>query len=79
MANLLASPPGRIGRVVAGAVLALTGVLVTGMLGQATSSWTFVLVMLGAEIAVGGALNVCVLCPLFGLAFQGGELTQPLS
>ena len=36
----------------------------------------FVVLMLGAEIAVGGALNVCILCPLRGLPFEGRRLPR---
>lgn len=74
IARYLASPAGRWGRVAAGAILAVAGVVVTGALGQVTSVWTVLLVMLGAEIAVGGILNVCILCPLFGLPFQGSRI-----
>lgn len=74
VASYLASSRGRLGRVVSGSMLALTGVMITGLLGQVVSVWTVLVVMLGAEIAVGGILNVCILCPLAGLPFQGRRL-----
>ena len=68
IASTLARPSGRLGRLVVGAVIAAAGILLF-------SSWVAVaVIMLGAEIAVGGALNVCVLCPLFGLPFAGRKL-----
>jgi hypothetical protein len=64
----LASPAGRVGRVVVGLLVALAGMMLL-------SGWVaFAVVMLDAEIAVGGAINVCVLCPLFGLPFAGRKL-----
>jgi ABC-type uncharacterized transport system permease subunit len=64
----LASPAGRVGRVVVGLLVALAGMMLL-------SGWVaFAVVMLDAEIAVGGAINVCVLCPLFGLLFAGRKL-----
>ena len=74
IAGYLASPAGRWGRVAAGTILAGGGPRGTGGPGQATSVWTVLLVMLGAEVAVGGILNVCILCPLFGLPFQGRRI-----
>ena len=74
VATFLAGPEGRWGRILTGVALAIAGMLVAVALGHLVSIWTFLVVMLGAEIAVGGALNVCVLCPLFGLPFQGRRL-----
>ena len=64
VALFLASPIGRVSRVVVGIVLALLGAALFGRL------VAFLVIMLGAEIAVGGALGVCILCPLFGQPFE---------
>jgi hypothetical protein len=64
IALFLASRIGRVSRVVLGVVLALAGAaLFNGLV-------AFLVIMLGAEIAVGGALGVCILCPLFGQPFE---------
>lgn len=64
----LASPTWRIGRIVVGMLMAVAALfLLQGIA-------AFLVIMLGAEIAVGGALNVCVLCPLFGRPFAGRDL-----
>lgn len=75
VATYLASRNGRVGRILTGSLMAIIGVVVTGMSGHAASVWTLLVIMLGAEIGVGGALNVCVLCPLLGLPFQGRKLS----
>jgi len=68
LAHQIATPGGRAFRVVVGLALAVAGLLLS-------TGWiAVVVVVLGAEIAVGGALNVCILCPIFGLPFAGREL-----
>ena len=66
--KFLASPTGRAVRVVAGLAIIVFGVVAV----QETLGW--VLVVIGAVPLLAGALDYCVLAPLFGLPYVGKKL-----
>lgn len=67
--EFLASTTGRIVRAVAGLVLIALGIWVA----QSTT-WTWVLIIVGLVPLAAGVFDVCVFAPLFGLPFGGDRL-----
>jgi hypothetical protein len=65
--NFMASPAGRITRIVAGIVLIVLGLLLGGIGG-------IILAVVGLVPLLAGALDVCVFAPLFGRAFKGPDI-----
>ena len=70
--GFLASPIGRVVRIVVGLALILVGLLVI----EGPLSW--VLEMVGLVPLLAGVFDVCVFAPLFGLPFVGSRLRQAL-
>ena len=70
--RFLASTNGRIGRGVAGVILILVGILGLG----STAGW--IVAIIGLVPLLAGLFDVCVLAPLFGLAFKGPDLRDKL-
>ncbi len=69
-ARFMASPAGRLIRVVAGIVLIVVGLLVVkGTVG-------IVLAVVGLLPLVAGVANLCLFAPLFGGPFLGSKVTQ---
>lgn len=66
--DFLASPTGRIVRVVAGVVLIVLGLLVV----KGTAG--LILVVVGLVPLLAGVFDVCVFAPLFGASFFGKEI-----
>ena len=62
--QLMATPMGRIIRVVAGAVLIAIGIAMK-------STGGYVLAIIGALPLVAGILDVCIFAPLFKMPFAG--------
>lgn len=62
--QFMASPTGRIIRVVAGAILIATGIAMK-------STGGYVVAVIGALPLVAGLLDVCIFAPLFGMPFTG--------
>jgi hypothetical protein len=69
--RFMAGRSGRAMRVLAGAGLVVAGALLSG-------GW-YALVILGLVPLLAGALDVCVLAPLFGRPIQGGALRADLA
>jgi hypothetical protein len=70
--KFLASPTGRVVRVVAGLIIIVIGVVAV----NETLGW--VLVVIGAVPLVAGALDKCVLAPVVGLPLGGKKLREAL-
>ena len=70
--RFLASPTGRVVRVVAGLIIIVIGVVAV----NETLGW--VLVVIGAVPLVAGALDRCLLAPLFSLPLAGKKLREVL-
>ncbi len=70
--GFLASPVGRVVRIVVGLALILVGLFVI----EGPLSW--VLEMVGLVPLLAGVFDVCVFAPLFGLPFVGSRLRQAL-
>ncbi|HSF83303.1 MAG TPA: DUF2892 domain-containing protein [Anaerolineales bacterium] len=70
--GFLASPAGRVVRVIAGLALILVGLFVV----DGPLSW--VLEMIGLIPLLAGLFDFCVFAPLFGLPFVGPQLRQAL-
>jgi len=68
--RFIASPTGRIVRIVAGLVLILVGLLVL----QGVGGW--ILAIVGLVPLAAGLFDRCVFAPLFGLPFVGSALRQ---
>jgi hypothetical protein len=68
--RFMASPAGRITRIVAGLILILVGPLVV----QGTVGW--ILAVIGLVPLLAGLFDRCVFAPLFGLPFVGSGLRQ---
>lgn len=68
--KFMAGPIGRWARVIAGVAIAGVGIYL------AAGAWTYVLVAVGAVIFLAGAINVCLLAPLFGGPFSGRQALQ---
>ncbi len=66
--NFLASPAGRIVRIVAGAVLVALGLAVVGGTGG------IILAVVGLVPLVAGLTDYCVFAPLFGMPFSGKDI-----
>jgi hypothetical protein len=70
--GFLASPLGRVVRIVAGVALILVGLFVI----EGPLSWA--LEMVGLVPLLAGVFDFCVFAPLFGLPFVGSRLRQAL-
>jgi hypothetical protein len=70
--RFLASPTGRLVRVVAGLVLIVVGIAVVG----GVIGW--ILAIIGLVPLVAGVFDWCFFAPLFGLPFAGPNLRQTL-
>ena len=66
--GFMASPAGRILRIVAGLALILIGLLVL----KGVGGW--ILVIVGLVPLAAGLFDRCVFAPLFGLSFEGPRL-----
>lgn len=64
----LASPAGRVTRIVAG--IALIAWALLGLSGV----WTIVVAVIGAVPLLAGLFDFCVFAPLFGAPFRGMEI-----
>jgi hypothetical protein len=67
----MSNMPGRMLRVVAGIALALVGIYVASA-GIARD----ILVGLGVIVFLAGALNVCLIAPIFGSPFMGKDVRK---
>jgi hypothetical protein len=65
--KLMATPLGRLVRIVAGIVLIGIGI-------YAGTTWGVVLGVVGAVPLLAGIFNVCLFAPLFGAPFSGARL-----
>ena len=65
--KLMATPLGRLVRIVAGIVLIGIGI-------YAGNTWGVVLGVVGAVPLLAGIFNVCLFAPLFGAPFSGARL-----
>jgi hypothetical protein len=70
--GFIASPAGRVIRIIAGLALILIGLLVVGDL------WGWVLAIVGLVPLFAGLFDRCVFAPLFGLPFVGPRLREAL-
>ena len=70
--GFIASPAGRVTRIIAGLALILIGLLVVGGL------WGWILALVGLVPLLAGLFDRCVFAPLFGLPFVGPRLRQAL-
>jgi hypothetical protein len=70
-ARFMASPTGRVTRVVLGAALVFYG-----FRGLPGSGWGIALAALGALAVVGGAFNMCLVAGLFGAPFRGRDVLK---
>ena len=70
--GFIASPTGRVVRIVAGLALILVGLLALQRLG----GW--ILAIVGLVPLLAGLFDRCVFAPLFGLPFVGPRLRQAL-
>ncbi|MGD2040303.1 MAG: DUF2892 domain-containing protein [Anaerolineae bacterium] len=70
--GFIASPAGRIIRIVAGLALILVGLLAV----QGLGSW--ILVIVGLVPLAAGLFDRCLFAPLFGLPFVGPRLREAL-
>jgi hypothetical protein len=66
-ARFVSSPFGRALRIVLGVILIVAGL-------SRRDALSLVLTIIGLLPLVGGMLNVCVLCPLFGAPLSGAGL-----
>ncbi len=64
IAVFMASPTGRLARIVAGVVLIVLGFMVGGAVG-------WILAIIGLVPIAAGAGNVCLLAPILGAPFKG--------
>jgi hypothetical protein len=70
--RFMASPAGRVTRIIAGLALVLIGLLVLGGI------WGWILAIVGLVPLLAGLFDRCVFAPLFGLPFVGDPLRQAL-
>ena len=70
--TFMASPAGRVTRVVAGLALILIGLLVV------QGTWGWVLAIVGLVPLLAGLFDFCVFAPLARLPFGGKDLRQAL-
>lgn len=68
--RFMASPAGRITRVLAGLALILIGFLLVG------GVWGWILAIVGLVPLAAGLFDRCVFAPLFGLPFVGPRLRE---
>jgi hypothetical protein len=66
-ARLMASPIGRLARIVAGLALIAVGFFVQG-------AWGVVIGVVGAIPLLAGVFNVCLVAPLLRVPFSGARL-----
>jgi hypothetical protein len=66
LAVFMASPAGRIARIVAGVILIVLGLVVGGAAG-------WILAIVGLVPIAAGAGNVCLLAPFLGAPFKGSD------
>jgi DUF2892 family protein len=66
-AKFMATPYGRVLRIVAGVALIGAGFYVQG-------TWGLILGVVGAVPLVAGAFDVCIFAPLFGAPFVGSKV-----
>lgn len=66
LAVFMASPTGRIARIVAGVVLIVLGFVVGGAAG-------WILGIVGLVPIAAGAANMCLLAPILGAPFKGSD------
>ncbi|MHA6513479.1 YgaP-like transmembrane domain [Tessaracoccus sp. Z1128] len=71
MIEFLSSTAGRITRAAVGVVLLVLAFVVGGV-------WGWVLGVLGVVFVAVGALDVCLLAPLFGKPFRGADVRASL-
>lgn len=67
-ARFMATPAGRIARVILGIVLIWIGVMMDKPAG-------YVLEVIGLVPIIAGALNLCLIAPLIGAPMKGSDLT----
>jgi hypothetical protein len=70
IACAMATPTGRITRIVAGIVLIVVGILVTEVVAR------YVLIVVGIVVISAGVFNFCGIAPLLGAPFFGKKLTK---
>jgi hypothetical protein len=70
--GFIASPAGRVTRIIAGLALILIGLLAVGGI------WGWILAIVGLVPLLAGLFDRCVFAPLFGLPFVGPSLRQAL-
>ena len=70
--GFIASPAGRVIRIIAGVALILIGLLAVGGL------WGWILAIVGLVPLLAGLFDRCVFAPLFGLPFVGPRLRETL-
>ncbi len=70
--GFLASPAGRVTRIIAGLALILIGLLALGGI------WGWILAIVGLVPLFAGLVDRCVFAPLFGLPFVGPRLREAL-
>ena len=70
--GFIASPAGRVIRIIAGVALILIGLLAVGGL------WGWILAIVGLVPLLAGLFDRCVFAPLFGLPVVGDRLRQAL-
>lgn len=68
LVKFLASPAGRLVRIVAGLIVGGIGLLAV------TGAAQIVLLVIGVFLIAVGVLDVCVFAPLFGLSFRGPKI-----
>lgn len=64
--RFMASPVGRLIRIVAGALLVAAGLGMTGLVG-------WIPAIIGLAVIAAGAGNFCLLAPLFGAPLKGSD------
>jgi hypothetical protein len=70
--GFIASPAGRVIRIIAGVALILVGLLAVGGI------WGWILAIVGLVPLLAGLFDRCVFAPLFDLPFVGPHLRQAL-
>jgi len=66
-ARFMATPAGRIGRIVAGIALIIIGLIIGG-----TAGW--IIAIVGLVPLGAGALDVCILAPILKAPFRGRDV-----
>ena len=70
--GFMASPAGRLTRIIAGLALILIGLLALGGI------WAWILAIVGLVPLLAGLFDRCVFAPLFSLPFDGPGLREAL-